>query len=309
MDKLVSIIMPTYKGAQNIYETAKSVLNQTYSSFELIIVDDNGVGSLQQLETEKVLSDLMKDSRLNYVKHEENKNGSVARNTGIKVSKGEYIAFLDDDDIFYPDKIQKQVQLFETLPESYGLVYGGLLEKYSESYSKEIITVPERDFLFEYLSGKLYVCSSTVIIKKSVIDTIGYWDESFVRHQDMEFITRVASVYKVTCLNEICIEKIRLDRSLPQNGAECEKLRLHYLERMKEIIDQFSDKDKSIIYDFNYISLGKVYLKNKDLRNTIKWSIKTSNLFRTLSIYIQDAISFTFRKILNYKPLSKDIIN
>ena len=86
---LVSIIIPTYKGSDNIKRAVESALSQTYEQVEVYVVDDNGSGSKEQIETENELKCYEGDDRVHYIAHERNINGSAARNTGIKASKGE----------------------------------------------------------------------------------------------------------------------------------------------------------------------------------------------------------------------------
>lgn len=106
---LVSVVIPTFNRPQYLQRCIESIKNQTYKNIEIIVVDDNNPNTLERRETEKVLSLYKNNSNIIYLKHERNKNGSAARNTGWKFSKGEYITFVDDDDIIYSDKIQKQV--------------------------------------------------------------------------------------------------------------------------------------------------------------------------------------------------------
>ena len=96
---LVSVIIPTYKRSKSLNRAIDSVLSQTYPNIEIIVVDDNGKGSKYQLETEKSLEKYIKTDKIKYIIHDVNRNGSAARNTGFKHSRGEYINFLDDDDV------------------------------------------------------------------------------------------------------------------------------------------------------------------------------------------------------------------
>lgn len=101
---LVSVIIPTYKRATTLLDAIRSVLNQTYKNIEIVIVDDNGKGTYEQLETERLLKQYIENQQIIYIVHEYNKNGSAARNTGLMASHGAYINFLDDDDKMYPQK-------------------------------------------------------------------------------------------------------------------------------------------------------------------------------------------------------------
>lgn len=102
----ISIVISTYKGLNTIQKCVESAMSQDYSNFEVIVVDDNGLGTSNQKKTEAILNKYLDNENFKYIVHEENINGSAARNTGIRSSKGEYIAFLDDDDYLHPDSIR-----------------------------------------------------------------------------------------------------------------------------------------------------------------------------------------------------------
>jgi teichuronic acid biosynthesis glycosyltransferase TuaG len=108
-NKLVSIITPLYNSEEYVKETIESALSQTYNDWEMIIVDDcstdKGPGIVQEYAE--------KDSRISLIKLTKNSGAAVARNTAIKVAKGSYIAFLDSDDLWTPEKLEKQIQFME----------------------------------------------------------------------------------------------------------------------------------------------------------------------------------------------------
>ena len=113
---LVSIIMPSYNTASFITETIDSVLNQTYSNWELIIVDDNSTDN-----TDNLISKYVSDSRIIYVKNSTNVGAAVSRNRALTLAKGRWIAFLDSDDLWMPNKLQKQIDFMIT--NSYSFSY------------------------------------------------------------------------------------------------------------------------------------------------------------------------------------------
>jgi len=96
MEKFVSVLIPTYGGGQYLHRTIDSVLAQTYPHFEVIVIDDNGVGTENQKKTQAVMEQYKDESRVIYICHEVNRNGSAARNTGFAHSKGDYICLLDE---------------------------------------------------------------------------------------------------------------------------------------------------------------------------------------------------------------------
>lgn len=120
---LVSVIIPTYKRVDFLERAIKSVLNQTYRNIEIIVVDDNNPDTEYRLETSKLMKNYMSlYSNIKYLLLDKNSGGCVARNTGLKESTGKYVNFLDDDDMFYPEKIEKQVIKFESSNEDLAVV-------------------------------------------------------------------------------------------------------------------------------------------------------------------------------------------
>jgi len=107
----VSVIIPTYNRAHLVGRSIQSVINQTYQDFEIIVVDDGSTDN-----TEDIIKEFQKkDKRIKHIKHNKNKGGSAARNTGIRAARGEYIAFLDSDDEWMPTKLEKQTSYFNHL--------------------------------------------------------------------------------------------------------------------------------------------------------------------------------------------------
>lgn len=117
--RTVSVIIPTYNRAHLLGRAIQSVLAQTYEDFEIIVVDDASTDV-----TEQVVKSFA-DDRINYIRHQKNKGGSSARNTGIKAAKGEFIAFLDSDDEWVPKKLEKEINRLQTLSNEVGVFYGG----------------------------------------------------------------------------------------------------------------------------------------------------------------------------------------
>jgi glycosyltransferase involved in cell wall biosynthesis len=192
----VSIIIPTYNRAHLLVRAIRSVLNQTFQDFELIVVDDASIDNTQEIVK------AFGEGRIKYIKHKENKGGSAARNTGIKLSKGIYIAFLDDDDEWLPTKLEKQIDRFRKSSDRVGLVYswaeiiddkGNLIMKFHSTKKGKVLR--------EIFKGN-FIPSSTVIVKKSCFDKVGLFDESFTSCQDREMWTRIASKYEVEVVPE-----------------------------------------------------------------------------------------------------------
>ena len=198
---LVSVIIPTFNRKQLVCNAVASVLAQTYRNIECIVVDDHSTDN-----TLESLTELSKqDSRLRLISHLENRHLSAARNTGIEASFGELIAFLDDDDIWLPEKLEKQVKLLLSTPPEVGFVYCWF-DKYRDSK----IVGTRRPKLKGYIFDDLLVSQplgngSTLLVRREVIDKIGGFDENLKRGIDGDFIRRVGQYYEIEVVPEVLV--------------------------------------------------------------------------------------------------------
>lgn len=273
MQPLVSIIVPTCKGCDNICMAINSALDQTYSNIEIIVVDDNGDGTEEQIKTEKKLMKYINSKQIRYIKHKKNINGSAARNTGVRVSKGQYIAFLDDDDYMFKDKIEKQVVCFEKLDRCYGMVIcsGYVVKSSGIGYKLDIVT---HDILYNLLCGKLRFNSSMMMIRRNSFENIDGFDESFKRHQDWEFCARLLSQNKAKIVPEYLIVKYLLDRNVPKDPNQAVEYRMYFLEKNRNIIQRFGNEKEKKIISFHYRDLALNFLLAKDIRSAYFWLCK-----------------------------------
>lgn len=108
MNDLVSIIMPSYNTAKFIEETISSVLAQTYTNWELVIIDDCSTD-----DTDEIIMPYLMDLRIKYIKNEKNSGAAISRNRALREAKGKWIAFLDSDDLWHPEKLEKQIAFME----------------------------------------------------------------------------------------------------------------------------------------------------------------------------------------------------
>lgn len=267
---MVSIIIPTYGGSEFLPRAVESALNQTYHDIEVIVVDDNGVGTDKQIETEAKIERYKADPRFKYLKHDVNKNGSTARNTGEKVAKGEYITLLDDDDEFMPDNIQHHVEAMEGLSDEYALTYCSV-----EMYRRDKLVQTKHvsksgSLLYEVLMHTVTIGSSSLMIRKSVWDELGGFDESFRRHQDWEFTARVAARYKVFATDHIGFHRYLEFRNSAKSVETVIKYREHYLDKMMPLIETLPEKQQRDVLVKNRMDAAVQYLKKKNIMGFIK---------------------------------------
>ncbi|MBL8014517.1 MAG: glycosyltransferase family 2 protein, partial [Candidatus Omnitrophica bacterium] len=168
----VSVIISTYNRAQYLGRAIQSVLSQSFEDFELIVVDD------ASKDTTKDVVAQFNDSRIRYIRHEENRGGPAARNTGIKNTSGVFLAFLDDDDQWCQEKLQKQVRKMESLSTRVGLVYAGS-EIYNEQKKRiDCVNVPAysgnvyKRLLLSTILGSV----SSVLVRRECFTKVGMFD-------------------------------------------------------------------------------------------------------------------------------------
>lgn len=201
----IDVIIPSYNGLPYLKEAIDSVLSQTYKNFYLYVVDD---GSTDKKATENYVKNI-NDERVKYFK-KPNGGLSSARNYGIEASKSPFIALLDADDIWMPEKLEKQIKYFDEYHDV-GMVYGyqKTIDKYDEIIGE--VTHCKEGYLFNYLlsGNKVSGSGSMVVIKRSVIEDVGLFRKDFLIGEDWEMWLRIARKYKIGCAKEY-LAKIRI---------------------------------------------------------------------------------------------------
>lgn len=284
---LVSVVIPTYSRPDRLSRAIDSVLNQTYENIEVIVVDDNNSDSDFRKETELEMQKYNNNKKVLYLKHSKNKNGSAARNTGIGASKGKYIAFLDDDDEYLPTKIEKQVNKMESLDSTWGACYTGYKKINTNStvqYSRE---KREGRLFTEALMRSIYLGSgSNLLVRKSVVEEINGFDESFQRNQDIEFLVRILEKYKLAYVDSCELVVHYEIRETKRTLEELKKIDEHFLEKFKEKIDALDDKDKRKISIMIALDSFRSAIVRKEFLIGFKTLFKNKVGFITLCRYI-----------------------
>ena len=211
----VSVIIPCYNGAKWISQAVESVLNQTYQEFELIIVDDGSTDN-----SKKIIDHYLLNGAVRYIQHKENKGIPTTRNTGIKASKGQYIAFLDQDDLWLSRKLEEQVKLFEKDKDrKIGLVFTDLLyfDSRGETFegawpdrnvAKVLSAKSRRDTLLQLFKENFISTPAAVMIrKKECFEKLGLLNEELYSADDYEFWFRIAGNFKIEYLDKPLVKK------------------------------------------------------------------------------------------------------
>ncbi|WP_254280245.1 glycosyltransferase family 2 protein [Haloarcula marina] len=190
---LVSVVVPTYDRPTLLVEAVRSVLAQRSVRVELVVVDDGS-----HTDPEAALADVPLDSLAGYMfrRHSQNRGANAARNTGIRAANGEYVAFLDDDDIWAPAKLRRQVAALEASSRETAVAFTGQ-RCVDDSGATTAVTRPvaDGDFLANLAAGAEFGPFSTVVVRADVFDATGYLDERFPCWQDHEWYFRLATTF------------------------------------------------------------------------------------------------------------------
>ncbi len=190
--KTVSAVIPTLNRSNYLREAVISVINQSYPVFEIIVVDDGSTEDIRQ-----ALSDI--EGPIRIVRHEQNKGHAAARNTGIREARGDYVAFLDSDDLWLPQKLEIQIPCFE-YSQDVGLVGGGFEYVVSTGEVASRPKLPPEFPQYEDLAIGLFAFSGSspiAICKKEVFDKVGYFDDNLLLLEDWDMWIRISEHFKV----------------------------------------------------------------------------------------------------------------
>lgn len=204
-ENFVSIIIPTYNRSETIGNTIMSVLNQSYTNLEVIIVDDASTDN-----TEEIINKI-NDERIRYVKNVKNIGANASRNKGLSYARGEYIALIDSADRWEKSKIDKQLIFLRKHSEEYDVVF---CSEHVTTLDGDFFTPSndEKDLiskgrLEEILSsGKNCIDTSSIFCKRKCFDIVGTFDEELPRCQEYEWLIRAIQICKIGFIDECLVE-------------------------------------------------------------------------------------------------------
>lgn len=292
----VSVIIPTYNSGQYIRQAIDSVLAQTYQDFEIIVVDDGSTDNTADLLNPY-------QDRIRYI-YQENKRLSGARNTGIRIAQGEYLAFLDADDIFLPHKLETQVKFFLQNPQI-GLVSGGWV--YMDSNSNILREARPWDHTPRLdRQSLLYICPflpNSVLLRRRWVDLVDGFDESLQHVEDWDLWLRLVSAGCLMAWQREVVCHYRLHQmSQSRDGVGVKRGFLDVLDRFfsRAELDDPVQGMKNSIYAEALLSgftresaYGQIMEANTDLIHAVELNpeLATSALHRILGYIASTADS------------------
>ncbi|MBD2513109.1 glycosyltransferase [Nostoc muscorum FACHB-395] len=260
----VSVIIPTYQRGHLVSQAINSVLAQTYKDYEIIVINDGS-----QDNTPQVLAEFS-DRRITAI-HQANQGLSAARNAGIRSARGKYIAFLDDDDLWEPQKLEKQIPVLEANPRI-GLIYSdslffsdkrGLLPgSYNTAFPTPNLQVLWTLFRYNYIPVL------TVVVRRDCLDKVGLFDETLRYCGDYDLWLRLIEKFPIYFLNQPLARYRRSPNSLSQDG---EQVFTNHLRAKEKVIDRNPEFLKfpmnfldPCLYNI-YLGLANLHIQNHQI--------------------------------------------
>jgi len=259
---LVSVIIPTYNRSQQLETALKSVALQSYENIEAIVINDGGE------DVSVVIGKFKGELEIQYITHKQNKDRAAARNTGLKKARGEYIAYLDDDDIFHNDHIETALRVLTN--SGFKIVYSDAFRTHQKNIDGNYqIIRKDIPYSTDYQPGiflKTNITPTTCIIhEKSVIDKVGYFDESLPVLEDWDLWIRISQKYEFYHIKKVTCEFTWRDDGSTTTSAKIDqfaKYRQRITERYLKKSPLQKEKDQCplvsiIILTFNALQYTK----------------------------------------------------
>lgn len=265
----VSVIIPTRNRRVLLTSAINSVMVQTFQDFEIIVVDDGSEDNTREIVEE------MESKKIRYISHEIQKGEAASRNTGIMNATGDFIAFLDDDDEWLPEKLSLQIELLEKREENVGAIYTGYL--FINMENKRVFCQKRAevrgDISKDLLCDNVIGTPSSVLLRKQVINRIGLFDEKLPYYVDYDFFIRISKHFHFEYINRPLV-KYHVHQEMLSKDPYI------MLQGLEKLLEKYSnnkgDKVSNRFIGKQYTKIGKIFYNNENYchsRKTFKKSI------------------------------------
>lgn len=286
----VSIIIPTYNSARYLPEALESAFNQTYGNIEIIVVNDGSTDDTRQIMDRFA-------SRVTYIE-QDNGGPARARNAGISRARGEYVAFLDADDLWMPHKLEEQMEIFRLYPGTRA-VYCQVI-RFDEASRKEFPPWPARVYsgsVFEKLLLENFISMPSLVAEASVLREIGGFDERLNTAEDQNLYMRIAYKYEIRGISKALVRRREHQDSL----SERSNVQFGTLDNLDRIVQMFPDVRPEIYEPMKtaYVWRGTNLLRWYFSRSEYSKCLETCNRLRRVAPYDKTILGY---KLLTMLP-------
>lgn len=293
----ISVIIPTYNRAHLVGRAIQSVFDQTYRNFELIVVDD-----ASNDKTKEVISSI-DDSRIRYLRHDINRGGGAARNTGIRESRGDYIAFLDSDDEWLPTKLDRSISCLQNSTDKVGLIYSRHILHDDETSRRMLPKFHpySGDVYKRLLSGWCPATTSTVLVDKHHLINAGMFDPDLSSFQDYDLWLRISQICYFEVVDDILlIQHIHSGKRVSKNPKNRLNALNRIIDKWGETIDRELGKNSS--KEFYDRQITSIYA------NFVLTSIENDNRFEGIKYFIEYIKKYKYLSFIEALSLISAII-
>lgn len=299
----VSVIIPAYNAMSYLPETLESVFGQTFTDLEILIVNDGSLDDIVEWASQ------IGDSRVKFIS-QANQGVSAARNTGIIKAQGEYIAFLDADDLWEPTKLEKQVHCLEANP-TVGLAYTwtNFIDEFGQSTGVSIFSHAEGNVWQEIVVRDMVSTGSSTMIRAECFDKVGLFDSDLCVGEDRDMWTRIAACYPFAVIKE----PLTLYRRHPQNTTKSNEKIIPELSRVIE--KTFKDTPQNLLYlknrSYGWMNIFAAWAaieEEKDYKQALYYSQQAVQKYpqlRFTSIYLRLKIATTMLSLFGPQTYDK----
>lgn len=260
---MISVIIPVYEQPDLLRDALDSIGEQTVDDYEVVVVDD-----ASNADFKPIVDDY--NDRVRLVTHEENQGAAAARNTGIEHADGEYVAFLDADDTWEPTKLEKQREAFENGDDDLGLVYTGFVQYELDGSEWERYPEARGDIYLEELERDRVHPTSTVMVRRDVVEEVGGFDTSLPSRQDYDLWLRITEHYTVDYVDEILVDKREQPDSISKDFDSRIEGDLAVFGKVRARAADFDFTTRSRIYSYHHHVIGRDYESNGDRWKALK---------------------------------------
>ncbi len=268
----VTVIIPTYNAIAYLPSTVDSVIQQTFTDFEVLIVDDGSTD-----ETVEWVSKLV-DPRVRLIS-QANQGVAVARNQGIASAQGEYVAFLDADDLWEPTKLEKQVKCLDENPQV-GLVNTSIvnIDEQGKPLGAVNASDVEGNVLKYIVEENLILCGSAPMVRRSCLEAVQGFDQQLMSAEDWDLWIRLSARYDFAVVREPLV-LYRQHLNSKSNNIE------RHLKHRLKVIDKTFETVAKNLQPFKNRALGRAYL-------SVAWKLLVQKDYKTSTMYRQKALSY-----------------
>jgi glycosyltransferase involved in cell wall biosynthesis len=267
---IVSVIIPTYNNSAYLANAIESAIAQTFRDIEIIVIDDGSTD-----DTQKVLTCF--GDKIQVI-HQCNQGPSAARNAGLRKSQGNYIAFLDSDDQWLPDKLTRQMPLFEMDPQV-GVVFSDTFYVYKGKIQPKTsfqLRPPSSGFIFNSLFGKNFIPMLTAIVRRECFNQVGFFDENLKACEDYDMWLRISKSWKFAYVAEplalYSVIEGQLSGQVERNWGNFLVIQKRTYEENHDLLLSISQLELDhYFYNFYLTKLAKEMLKTRQKRKAEFW--------------------------------------